>query len=488
MLDTIKLYLSIGFQHSISHAATDLLETGEQKRYAWSIDCELTLLQSGCFGGVAVRRAISEATPQRRVPSRDPKIIRAQSPRAVQRANPFPACLALIGIIVPSQVQVLIAGAKLTAGRIGVILLLIPALVMLCRRGRHALASDFFACATGAWMIAAAVRTGGWDSLPSAGAEVLELIGGYFIARGFFFGPAALDTFIRVLRVFAVAAILLAMADTVSHRWIVQDTVAAIFDVPPPGPVYRGNLVRATSTFDHPILFGIFCSLVAAISLYSKLDMLPRILLVGLCIIGCILSLSSVAWMSLLIVIAVYTYDQIMRQYAWRWYPVWIGIAALLSALFLISNHPIGWLISHLTLDPESGYFRLLIWDAALIRINQFPLTGFGFNLFNHAILDSTIDSVWLVCSLRFGLPMIIFLILTNVAAFWPTRQRFKNPAGDPYMDKLRRAFTLVLVMFMFSGLTVHFWNFMWIFWGLCIGIRASLREQSSEATARSTP
>ena len=237
------------------------------------------------------------------------------------------------------------------------ILLSIPALVALCQRGRHALASDFFAGATGAWMIVAAIRASGWDLLPSAGAEVLELIGGYFIARGFFFGPAALDTFIRVLRVFAVVAIFLAMADTVSHRWIVQDTVAALVDGSPPGPVYRGNLVRATSTFDHPILFGIFCSLVAAISLYSKLDVLPRILLVGLCFIGCILSLSSVAWMSLSIVMAVYTYDRLMRQYAWRWYPIWIGIAALLSALFLISSHPIGWLISHLTLDPELGIF-----------------------------------------------------------------------------------------------------------------------------------
>ena len=28
-------------------------------------------------------------------------------------------------------------------------------------------------------------------------------------------------------------------------------------------------------------------------------------------------------------------------------------------------------------------------------------------------------------------------------------------------------------------GLTVHFWNYMWIFWGICLGVRASLREWS---------
>jgi len=37
----------------------------------------------------------------------------------------------------------------------------------------------------------------------------------------------------------------------------------------------------------------------------------------------------------------------------------------------------------------------------------------------------------------------------------------------------------LLLLVFMFSGLTVHFWNYMWMFWGVCLGVRASLREMS---------
>jgi hypothetical protein len=38
---------------------------------------------------------------------------------------------------------------------------------------------------------------------------------------------------------------------------------------------------------------------------------------------------------------------------------------------------------------------------------------------------------------------------------------------------------SLVIFLFMFIGLTVHFWNGMWMFWGLCIGIRVSLSEHS---------
>ena len=45
-------------------------------------------------------------------------------------------------------------------------------------------------------------------------------------------------------------------------------------------------------------------------------------------------------------------------------------------------------------------------------------------------------------------------------------------------MNNMRTGFTLVVVMFMFIGITVHYWNNVWIFWGICIGIRASLQEE----------
>ncbi len=89
-----------------------------------------------------------------------------------------------------------------------------------------------------------------------------------------------------------------------------------------------------------------------------------------------------------------------------------------------------------------------------------------------------SVDCVWLALALRFGLPAIVFLFLANVTALLPTGQS-SNRDDDPSLAPMSTAFSLILVMFMFIGLTVHYWNYMWIFWGVCIGIRASLREQS---------
>ena len=214
------------------------------------------------------------------------RIPRIHHARVVRRTSSLVAWFALAGAIVPSEAQFLVAGAKFTAGKIGIILLLFPAIFRLCQQGRRALISDFFVCATAMYMIAAASYTGGSKSLFSTSTECLEFLGGYLVARAFYFGPEALQTFIRVLKAIATTAILLGLADSISGRLIVHDIIAGIFHSIPPDAGYRNNMVRAASTFDHEIAFGVFCSLVAIIFLYSEHSVLKRIMWFGLCSIG----------------------------------------------------------------------------------------------------------------------------------------------------------------------------------------------------------
>jgi hypothetical protein len=405
----------------------------------------------------------------------------------LRRANLSVALLALAGVILPSEVQISLAdGARFTPGRVAVTLLLFPALLALCRKGRRFISCDFLAFATATWMIVASLISVGEGALSAAGGDALDFLGGYLITRGFFFGRPALDTFIRVLKVLAVIAVILAMADRISGRLIVHETIAAIVHAPKwPETGSRDNIVRAASTFDHAILFGVFCALTAAILLYWEQSLLRRSLAVSICFLGCLLSLSSAAVMTFSMVLAAYTYDRLMRRHSWRWGAFWVVIGTLSFAFFVVAANPLSWVISHLTLDPQTGYFRMMIWDAALSYIAQAPLVGHAYGFVNNNIVDGSVDSIWLLHSLRFGVPMFILFFLTNVSAFFPSKRESKNGTDDDYMDRMRRAFTLVLLMFMFAGLTTHFWNYMLMFWGLCIGIRASLRELSIEMTGR---
>ena len=432
---------------------------------------------------MSTRMAAVGGKPERQVPGHTASSFRTTGTSG--GFGSFAAWLALIGLLFPAwEMTVYIAGAKFTAGRLGVALLFIPALAVLCQHRRLVL-TDLFAFLTASWMLVAAVSVGGRSSISSAGAESLEFIAGYLAARVFFATPAALDTFIRVLKALTVVVIVLAMADSISGRWIAHDLAASLLGTVPLGPVFRGDMIRATSTFDHPILFGVFCGLVAAILLFWERNTLRRIFYVGLCLVGVILSQSSAALMCFTLALAAYTYDRSLRNVPSRWTIFWTIVGILLTFLFLLSRNPIGWIISHLTLDPATGYFRLLIWTAALDRISENPLTGYAIELFDQQILDNTVDSVWLVMALRFGAPTIVFLFLANITACFPQKQFKYRLIADSGAHRMRLAFTIVLFMFMFTGLTVHFWNYMWIFWGLCLGIRASLREMSILGTTR---
>jgi hypothetical protein len=44
-------------------------------------------------------------------------------------------------------------------------------------------------------------------------------------------------------------------------------------------------------------------------------------------------------------------------------------------------------------------------------------------------------------------------------------------------MLRARTGLSLALFLYVFIGLTVHYWGALWMFWGLCIGIRASLED-----------
>lgn len=409
-------------------------------------------------------------------------------PPTARRASTFVALLALAGVILPTEMQIFAAGLRLSPGRISAILLFFPALIVLFQKGRHLLLCDFLAVATASWMVVAGITTGGLTALFKAtGGETLDFIGGYLIARAFFFGLPALNTFVRVLKVFAIIAIIFGIADTLSGRLIVHEIIGAIVhatELPQPG--YRHNLVRAASTFDHAILFGAFCAVTAAILLYWEQNVVHRILVVGLCFLGCILSFSSAAIMAFMIVVSAYIYDRLMCRYSWRWIALWIVAGVLVLLAFLLANHPLAWIITHATFDPQTGYFRFLIWDTALQYIARAPMAGYGYVQFKNVILDGSVDSIWLIYSLRFGFPMALLLLLTNFAAMLPTKSEPKYGNSESHMDRMQRAFTLALLAFIFTGLTVHFWNFTWMYWGLCIGIRASIRELSIETTRRS--
>ena len=406
-----------------------------------------------------------------------------------QSSNKFAVWLLLIGIFVPASMIVWVGDTKFTPGRIAICLLLFPAIGMMFQRERSLRACDGFALGAAFWMMTATLVTGRYGSLSSTMAVVLEFFGGYVVARAYIFGPSALRIFVHAMKIIAVVIIVFAALEHLAGDYVVTNAVAAIWGEDAFEADYRQGLLRARSVFPHPILYGTFCAIAGTIFMYSERNIVSRAFYVGVCAFGCVSAMSSAPLISFSFALAIFCYDLVLRQYGWRWKVLVSAICGALLVVSLVANKPTSWIIANLTLDPSTGYFRQATWDRALYNIGLSPWTGYGFDEFgdpDEFFDGASIDSVWLVLALRFGVPVVTFIILASITSTMRSKQEARLPVVDPYMENMRTAFSLVLMIFFLAGLTVHYWLSIWVFWGVCIGIRGSLQEYFASDRLRS--
>ena len=378
-------------------------------------------------------------------------------------------------------------------GKYVIVLLFLPAIFVfvasLSRGERRMMPCDFFVWAAALWMIA--VKSGSSElssgALFISASDALAFLGSYVLARTFFYGYHAVKEFLTALKFTAIVLIALSVLDTLSGTFFTKELIRTIFPDPRPyreqaAAIHRSFfgvvVLRAASTFGHPILYGTFCSITAIILLFSERGVFRRFFYFTVCFVGCALSISSAALLSLAIGVSIYAYDRLLYAYSSRWKLLWLILAAVTCVVFVVSNSPITWVFRHLTLDPQTGYYRILIWQHAADYIALSPITGGNVSSWaTDEILSDSVDSVWVVLSLLYGLPMVALLVLASLSAcgiFW--RKINRRLVSREFL-RIRTAFSLVLFLFALLGLTVHFWGAIWMFWGLCIGVRTTIEE-----------
>ncbi|MFK4505761.1 hypothetical protein LPJ38_33195 [Bradyrhizobium daqingense] len=405
---------------------------------------------------------------------REPSLLPSAS-GVPQRSHPIATWLFFAGVVLPADMSFLLGSAKFNPERLVIALLLIPALFLLLQKGRRFVACDLFVLLAAVWMLGVSAQENRPSELSSAGAVTLELLGGYIVGRAFFFGRLAVAEFIKGLKIAVTIIVAVAMVDHMSGKLVVNSFLGLNSE-----PEFRNGLMRAASVFPHAISYGTFCTAAGAIFLYSE-SRLSRIGWVGVAFLGCFLAMSSAPMLMFMVVLSVFSYDRLMKSNPWRWKAFAAVIGAVLAFIYLTTNNPTSWIVAHLTLDPSTGYFRKATWDRAFYNIGFAPWAGFGFGDIGAGLEffdNASVDAVWLVIALRFGIPIVVFMLLANVTSFYVGFGRKSvGPTLDEYMDRMRSGFTLAVMTLVLVGLTVHYWNTMWMVWGAYIGIRASLYE-----------
>ena len=403
---------------------------------------------------------------------------------AARNEAALPLALKLIAVttFLPEELSFYILGLRLTAIRLILIVLTPLLLIRLGQRlaaGRYRFVlSDLFVFLAGFWMIYAPANVVGvGQALNHAGPTALEFCVGYMATRILLSEHGHALSFAALLcRVIAIVA-LLALLDPLTNRSLIHYLASQLTGYQKPlvtVDIYRLGLLRATGPIEHAILFGFACAvgLLIAVSIPIR----SRSFAIVACSLGAIFAFSSAPLQGILLGFALLIYNRIMAGFSLRW-PALIGLgAAGIMTLFLVSDAPLSLMIRHLIYDPASGYYRMYVWTIAGAAVVQAPWFGLGFGPYTDPDVGHSVDSLWLMAAMQFGIPGSVLIALSMIgAASLPTSGRAVNLT--PAESKLGTTLGILIFLTLFLAFTVDLWGTTWILSGLLIGVRAHLGE-----------
>ncbi len=410
----------------------------------------------------------------------------AASYRIETRRSYLVALLILPSFVVPSSFVLPLPGS-VTITRVCLAIAMVvaagEAFRKLTRGGFVLVGSDLIVPLMCLWMVAVCYLHDGAKGLIGNGAiTAVEFLFSYWIARTLFGTPAGLTQFARVLQVVVVLMICTALLDTLTGKYFIAELGRTLSrtqtDVELPPVSYRMGLARAMGSLEHPILLGVFFADAAVLLYFTTDNVIARTIRLGLCLFGTALAMSSAPFLGFLVFLVAAVSDRVLARFRWKWALVGLAVAYLIALFCFMVDDPLAFLIKNFTFDPQTGKFRLLIWQWVGVNMRHSPWIGIGFDdWMRDENMPTSVDSLWLLQALRYGYPATILLGLALLSGgisilFQPTRRQI-----SPLIRSMTLGANIVLFVMGFLALTVHFWGATWDLVALVIGIRAGLTE-----------
>lgn len=410
------------------------------------------------------------------------------------------ALLAYSFLLLPPEVRVAVGGLNLYSYRL-VLIVLLPIVIFRYIRGETRISvADGLIGLGSAWMLLSFVALFGIGAgLVRGGALVLDFAGAYFVAR---ISIASTTDFRRTLILIAPGAFFagtMMAAESISHRLLVRPFWRDIFGALPryiEGEAVgeleyqfevRLGLLRAFSSFSHPILGGGLLASLLPLYLFSSLRGWPKFAGILAAAAG-FFSVSSAAILSLAVIIALSVVD-----FAKRWAPQirWQHLASLgaimLVAAQIATTNGIVAVISRFTINPATAYIRQMQWLYGIEAIKSRPIFGFGYDSIPAASwMTASIDAHFLAMGIRHG-PLVPILLLVTIG--WIMIKLGIRASREPNNRNLMVGMNFMIFTLLIISMTVTYFGEANIWFMMAIGMGASLLSANSTgSTTADTP
>lgn len=397
---------------------------------------------------------------------------------------PFPVLLLLtLVILVPIELSVQAAGLFITSSKMFLIIwafILLPKIMEVKFR-----IYDWFFIAHVFWMAMCMLVVYGTSGIERSGTYILEFFVVYMTVRVYLREVSQFRAVIVALCVMAAVAAILAFPEAISHKRYIHDFFRQIT-----GVYYRIDydarmgIMRAASLFEHPILFGIFCSSMVSLAWFSG-TIKQRMIRIPLLGFGTFLSASSAPLLIFMLQLWLILLEKVSRPLRRR--VLVIGsIAGILGAIMQFgTGRGIVGMIAMITLNSGTTYVRRTQWQHGIDDVMRYPFFGFNETLWTRpSWLAGSVDNYWLLMMMRAGIPSIVLLAL---AIFFIWRALAKRTETDETFRGLRIGWGLMMIAMVLGGATVAYFGKLQPLFAFYIGFGAALAScivPSSETQA----
>lgn len=417
------------------------------------------------------------------IAARAPISMRTAQVRRVAQWPAAPVLIFLIGLVVPWSVE--LGSFGITLPRLVLLVVTVPCLLKWARgeAGQRNLV-DFLLLALCAWICLSLAVVEGWTSgLESGGMVAVETAGSYFLARCY---VRTADDFLAVVRVlfFCVIALLpLAIVEALTGTNLPMDFFGSI--LPTVAVSYDGlrwGLKRVQSVYEHPILFGVCTGSMLAL-VYLVLGDTHSIWRRGLGTVlvaaTAFLSISSGALAMMAFQVALIGWAKTTSRIPHNWMLLGGIFAATFLAIELGSTQSVPqFYIARFSLDRETAWLRLLIWEFGSASVLAHPLFGIGFGQWMRPVwMSDSIDMFWMTVAIRHGIPGG-FLMMSLPAVTLAITTSAHQP--DRRVALYRVAYLIVIASFFLVGWTVHFWGAAYLLFLFLLGAGGWLASVTS--------
>lgn len=386
---------------------------------------------------------------------------------AVSGTTASPVLLAFL-FTLPILFSFEIAGLRLSPIRIFLLVACIPSIIALFNgRAGTVLWQDLAMFAFCLWVVLSLLVNDGLPQLANAGMTAIELFTGYVLGRLLIRNGADFRNLVRFYIWCLLLLLPFALVEFLTGRMLLHEIFSLFGQTEWKGPssAPRWGLNRTMSGFNHPILYGLFCSMLASVLFYTYRHE-GKGLFLRMSLVGALtfMSLSAAPLLALAVQAGLILWDLVTKA-KWR-----LLIALVVLAYVLVdslSNRtPITILINYVTFDPLTAWTRIAQWNYGTVAVWDHPIFGLGMGekwaTVNRPFwVSDSIDNLWLLTAMRYGLVGVVLLLLSIALMLWRIIRAKDLPEA---IRDSRRGYVIGVVGLCFVLCTVHVWGSVSVF------------------------